>query len=121
MAVGRLAAVTLDCSEIAPLVAFYREAAGLEPVHESESGAFLRNGDGVAVALQRVENYRRPEWPGQTVPQQLHLDLAVDDIETAETELLRLGATKPADQPGDAKWRVFLDPAGHPFCASVWD
>ncbi|CCH31905.1 VOC family protein [Actinosynnema sp. NPDC047251] len=121
MAVGRWAAVTLDCANIAELVDFYRDAAGLDPVHVSEKGAFLANGDGVALAMQRVDDYRAPEWPAQTVPQQLHLDLAVEDLDKAEAELLALGATKPADQPDGAKWRVYLDPAGHPFCASVWD
>ncbi|MGW4463823.1 VOC family protein [Micromonospora sp. NPDC004704] len=86
MAVGRWAAVTLDCADIAPLVDFYRDAAGLKPAHVSENSGFLSNGDGVALAMQRVEGYRPPEWPGQAVPQQLH-----------------------------------LDPAGHPFCTSVWD
>ncbi|MBB5953782.1 catechol-2,3-dioxygenase [Saccharothrix tamanrassetensis] len=120
MAVGRLAAVTLDCANVEELAAFYVAAAGLEAVEVSEKGAFLSNGDGVAVALQQVEGYRAPEWPGQTVPQQLHLDLAVEDLAKAEAELLELGASKPAEQPAEGKYLVLLDPAGHPFCAAVW-
>ena len=36
--------------------------------------------------------------------------------------VLALGATKTAEQPGvpDGNWRVYLDPAGHPFCL-CWD
>ena len=33
-------------------------------------------------------------------------------------EVLRLGATKHDHQPGTT-FRVFLDPAGHPFCLCV--
>lgn len=121
MAVGRLAAVTLDCANVEELVAFYVAVAGLEAVHVTEKGAYLSNGDGVALAMQRVDEYRAPEWPKQTVPQQLHLDLAVTDLDQAESQLLELGATKPDAQPDGEKYRVYLDPAGHPFCAAVWE
>ncbi len=52
------------------------------------------------------------------MPQQLHLDVVVDDLDTAEEETLALGATKAEHQPGNS-FRVFLDPAGHPFCLCV--
>ncbi len=52
--------------------------------------------------------------------------MTVDDIDTAEQQVLGLGATKHAVQPaaetpenGD-HWRVYVDPAGHPFCL-CWD
>ncbi len=50
------------------------------------------------------------------MPQQFHLDFAVDDLDEAEALLLKLGAAKPDFQPGGGQWRVFTDPAGHPFC-----
>ena len=37
-----------------------------------------------------------------------------DDIDVAAARAVALGATQPA-QP-DPRWRVLLDPAGHPFC-----
>ena len=37
------------------------------------------------------------------------------DLDAAEAAVLGLGATKHEHQPG-ATFRVFLDPAGHPFC-----
>ncbi len=48
-------------------------------------------------------------------PQQLHLDIRVSDADQAEQELLTLGATRV---PGEREtgFRVFTDPAGHPFC-----
>ena len=45
----------------------------------------------------------------------MHLDLIVDDLDAAEAAVIDLGATKHPDQPGTS-YRVFLDPAGHPFC-----
>jgi hypothetical protein len=50
------------------------------------------------------------------VPQQFHLDFRPDDLDAMEELALELGAAKPDDQPGDGRWRVLLDPAGHPFC-----
>ncbi len=51
----------------------------------------------------------------QDVPQQAHLDFTVNDLNEAELQVLALGAQKAPVQPGES-WRVFLDPAGHPFC-----
>jgi hypothetical protein len=45
----------------------------------------------------------------------MHLDVVVDDLDTAEAEVIALGATKAEFQPGTT-FRVMLDPAGHPFC-----
>jgi len=57
--------------------------------------------------------YRPPRWPDSHHPQQLHLDIAVQDLEAAEGLVLRLGATRLQDQ-GD--YRSYADPIGHPFC-----
>jgi hypothetical protein len=45
----------------------------------------------------------------------MHLDLVVDDLDAGEAAVLEKGATKAEVQPGTT-FRVFLDPAGHPFC-----
>lgn len=44
----------------------------------------------------------------------MHLDFDVDDLDAAESAVLAMGATKHDHQPGTT-YRVFLDPAGHPF------
>ncbi len=49
----------------------------------------------------------------------MHFDLAVRDLEAAQAEAVRLGATLAAAQPAPGRWRVLLDPAGHPFCLST--
>jgi hypothetical protein len=48
----------------------------------------------------------------------MHLDVMVEDLDVAEEAVLHLGATKAEHQPGTT-FRVFLDPAGHPFCLCV--
>ena len=63
----------------------------------------------------RVGGWEAPAWPNPDGTKQFHLDLAVADLDAAERQLLELGATKPADQPGET-WTVLLDPDGHPFC-----
>ncbi len=63
----------------------------------------------------RVEGWKAPGWPNTSGTKQFHLDLAVDDLETAEKSVTDLGATKPAEQPS-TDWVVLRDPDGHPFC-----
>ncbi|MPN58512.1 hypothetical protein SDC9_206217 [bioreactor metagenome] len=77
--------------------------------------ADVRVDDGQCISFQQVDDYRPPVWPGQEVPQQAHLDFLVDDLDEGEAAVLALGATRAEYQPGTT-FRVFLDPAGHPFC-----
>lgn len=109
--------VALDCPDHVALAGFYAALTGREVDHADEDWAQLTSDGSVALAFQHVEDYRRPQWPGQDVPQQVHLDLAVDDLDRGEEFVLGLGATKPepnSEHPDG--FRVFLDPAGHPFC-----
>lgn len=108
-----LCAVTLDCADPLALTAFYAHATGLSDVDGSgEDFSGLRGPDGLFLGFQRVEDYHAPKWPGQQEPQQVHLDFEVDDLDVAEAVLLRLGASKPAEQPGSETLRVLLDPPG---------
>ncbi|WP_328944285.1 VOC family protein [Streptomyces sp. NBC_00250] len=116
----KLTAVNLDCADPLALADFYRRATGL-PLHGRSDGDFAGlggGGDGPLIGFQRVDDYRPPTWPGQGVPQQLHLDFDVDDLDEAVDRLVEWGATVPDQQPRPDLWRVVLDPAGHPFCVS---
>ncbi len=117
-AIARLAAVSLDTSDPVGLSGFYRELLGLEVFFESEDFVALK-GAGILVTMQRVEDYRSPSWPTGEVPKQLHLELAVDDLEEAESKALAIGASKARAQPRPEAWRVLFDPAGHPFCITT--
>ena len=124
MAIARMRSIVLDCPDPRALAEFYRELVGGEITHADDEWVNLRDGATVILSFQRVENHRPPVWPEGDPPQQLHLDVTVDDIDAAEERTLALGATKHAVQPGEAEddgsFRVYLDPAGHPFCL-CWD
>ena len=116
----KLTAITLDCPDPRALAAFYQQATGLELHPESGADfAGLTLEDGLFIGFQRADGYQPPRWPGQSAPQQLHLDFAVADLDEAEARLLELGAAKPDFQPEGDCWRVFTDPAGHPFCLTT--
>jgi catechol 2,3-dioxygenase-like lactoylglutathione lyase family enzyme len=117
-AFARLAAVSLDAADPAELGAFYRDLLGLEVVWESEDFTALK-GAAILVTVQRVADHQPPSWPGGAAPKQIHLELAVDDLEAAEAGAIALGARKADEQPSPEKWRVLLDPAGHPFCITT--
>jgi predicted enzyme related to lactoylglutathione lyase len=117
MAIARFPSFVLDCPDPVALATFY--AALLDwNVEASPDWAEIRADNGQCICFQPVEDYTRPRWPGQEVPQQMHLDVMVDDLDAGEKAVLDLGATKHDHQPGTT-FRVFLDPAGHPFCLCV--
>jgi hypothetical protein len=67
------------------------------------------------LAFQRVSKWVPPQWRDPERPQQLHLDIRVDDVDEAERAVVALGARRvPAER--ETGFRVFTDPVGHPFC-----
>ncbi|QMU68151.1 VOC family protein [Streptacidiphilus sp. P02-A3a] len=111
--IGKLQAFALDCPDPAALAAFYAELVGGRVVDDGSEWVEL---EGTVLAFQRVADYRPPSWPGQEQPQQAHLDIHVGDLDTGQAQVLALGATLLEDFGGSKGWRVFADPAGHPFC-----
>jgi catechol 2,3-dioxygenase-like lactoylglutathione lyase family enzyme len=105
----------IDCPDPAALAAFYSAMLDWPVADDEDEWVTLRAADGQMLCFQRVDDYRAPEWPGQEHPQQEHIDLWVDDLDQGEQAVLALGAVKHDVQPGES-FRVFLDPAGHPFC-----
>ncbi len=70
------------------------------------------------IGVQLAPNHVPPDWPHGT-PQQVHLDVHVDDPPAAHEEAVALGALLllPApDLSSDEGHQVYADPAGHPFC-----
>jgi len=118
VAVARLASIALDCADPIALAAFWAEIVGGEIAYSSDEFVAVK-ADRSWLAAVRVPNYTPPTWPDGDAPKQMHLDLAVDDLDQAEAEALRLGARRAAEQPAPDRWRVLLDPAGHPFCLST--
>ena len=70
------------------------------------------------VGVQLAPDHVPPEWP-DGMPQQLHLDLHVEDARAAHEEAIGLGARllQPApDFDAEEGHQVYAGPAGHPFC-----
>jgi len=115
--IGTFDVIVLDCSEPQVLARFYVELLGGEIVESDSDWAEIlpsQAGGRPLLAFQRVDHYQPPEWPGQRIPQQVHLDVKVEDLDSAEDSVLAIGAT--ATGAGTNTFRVYLDPAGHPFC-----
>ena len=120
MSIAHHVYTAVDCSNPISLARFYAELTGWEigELEDSEDKVewvdLFHNGVRM-MAFQKVANYIPPTWPEGPVPQQLHFDFHVKDLDVGESKILAIGATKHAVQPGTS-FRVYLDPEGHPFC-----
>ncbi|MDG4826251.1 VOC family protein [Asanoa sp. WMMD1127] len=112
-----VAGVMLDCPDAAALSAFYAELLGKPVTYEAPGMAMIGEDGAQPVMFQEVADYAAPRWPDPAYPQQLHLDVHVDDLDAAERSAIAIGATRlPA---GTDTFRVFTDPAGKPFCLTI--
>jgi hypothetical protein len=110
-----LFAPVLDCPDPWLLSVFYTALLGKPLTHNDDDGyAMIGETGAQPILFQQVAGYNAPRWPDPAHPQQLHLDVVVEDLDTAEEATLALGATRV---PGDGTtFRVFADPVGKPFC-----
>lgn len=109
--IGRMHHVVIDCPDPAALAGFYSRLLGLPVTYDSADWVVVAASDtSSGLAFQLATGNSPPTWPDPAVPQQVHLDIMVEDLATAGLAVLELGATA---LPGD---NVYADPAGHPFC-----
>jgi predicted enzyme related to lactoylglutathione lyase len=108
------AMINLDSDDPAGLASFYSRVLGWDVLHSEAEYAMIGDGS-ISIGFGKVPGYAAPGWPDEAAPKRYHLDLYVDDLDTAEEKALALGATKPSEQPNPSRWRVLLDPGGHPF------
>lgn len=120
--------IVLDCPDALVLGEFYASLLGWSiedgadrdwvTLAPPEGGVSPQNPQGrPTLAFQRIDDWVAPTWPGGDHPQQFHLDFSVSDIDAAEPGVLALGARVHDHQPSkDGGFRVYVDPAGHPFC-----
>lgn len=135
--IAELECVALDCPDPHRLADFYRRLLGgtvnkPDPRWSTDDDwVTLHSGpdsSGTVLAFQRAADFRAPAWPDPERPQQFHLDLTVRDLDVAHRAVLEIGA-RPLDDGSDETgvgngadsaeprgWRVYADPAGHPFC-----
>ena len=116
--IGRLEKTVFDCPDPRTLAAFYAAVLGMQVNEDDGDGAWVVIGRDTGwreLAFQRASPYLPPVWPDPGHPQQLHVDIRVDDVDAAERQVVALGASRLHDAY-DKGFRVFADPAGHPFC-----
>jgi catechol 2,3-dioxygenase-like lactoylglutathione lyase family enzyme len=135
----RLVQVVLDTTDARSAAEFWRQLLGLfyrsgdeppDPGEDDPAGRDwlnLRLPEGTPLlAFQQVSELGRATWPGQRIPQQLHLDLMVRDVaelDAVHARVIELGGGLRFDRSDDEEepLRVFTDPDGHPFCVFVTD
>jgi catechol 2,3-dioxygenase-like lactoylglutathione lyase family enzyme len=114
--IAKFAVTVLDCQDPRANAEFYQALTGAPIVRVEDDWVQLAaEPGGVSLAFQLAPDHIPPKWPDPEHPQQFHLDLDVADLDEAEAQVLAIGARKHDHQPGTT-FRVFLDPAGHPFC-----
>jgi catechol 2,3-dioxygenase-like lactoylglutathione lyase family enzyme len=127
----------LDAVDARGLAEFYRQLLGWsyrpgdespppgEPDPQGADWLVLRGPEGAGMAFQGVSELPRSTWPDPRIPQQLHFDITVPDLETLDAQherVLALGATLLDDSRArdpEEPLRVYADPSGHPFCLFV--
>lgn len=120
--IAEMQCIVLDCPDPLRLAGFYGALLGgtvNQPDRRwavDESWATVHTTDGAVYAFQRAADYQAPRWPDPSRPQQFHLDFAVADLDRAQADVLALGARLLDEGPDGRGWRVYADPAGHPFC-----
>ncbi|MFF7053678.1 VOC family protein [Streptomyces griseorubiginosus] len=115
MAVAELGAVVLDCPDPRALAGFYAGVLG-GTVEGEGDWVDLKAPGGQTLSFQAAPGFVPPRWPAPDASQQFHLDLSVPDLDAAEKEVLALGATPLDTEDRSRSFRVYADPAGHPFC-----
>ncbi|MGW5636481.1 VOC family protein [Streptomyces sp. NPDC003832] len=115
MALARLDVVVLDCPDPRTLAGFYAGVLG-GTVEGEDDWVDLKAPGGLQLAFQAAPGFVPPQWPSPGHSQQFHLDLAVDDLDAAEKGVLELGARPLDTEDRSRSFRVYADPAGHPFC-----
>lgn len=117
----RLAAVASDCPNPRALAGFYGRLLGWR-IDESESDdqwvELVDPGGSTRLAFQFAPEHLPSTWPKPERPQMMHLDVRVADLDEGHARAMAAGA-RELPQPPDrlnARFRVYADPAGHPFC-----
>jgi catechol 2,3-dioxygenase-like lactoylglutathione lyase family enzyme len=109
--------VAFDAADLAAESAFWAGVLGGEVDVDDDWHMVLVDGE-PRIGVQLAPNHRPPEWPDGT-PQQIHLDLWVEDFSAAHEQVTALGARVLKEARGSTSgddFQVYADPAGHPFC-----
>jgi catechol 2,3-dioxygenase-like lactoylglutathione lyase family enzyme len=110
--------LVFDAADLATESAFWAGMLGGRVVAEDDWHSVIDADGQWRIGVQLAPDHTPPDWP-HGAPQQIHLDLHVDDPARAHDEVVALGARllQPAEDLSAAEGhQVYADPAGHPFC-----
>lgn len=110
--------IVFDAADLHDESAFWAGVLGGHVVAEDDWHSVVDAQGRWRMGIQLAPNHIPPEWP-DGAPQQVHLDLHVDDPRTAHADVMSLGARllqAADDLDADEGHQVYADPAGHPFC-----
>lgn len=114
----RYQVVAFDAADLEAESAFW--AGVLDGEVDRDDGWHMVMVDGEPrIGVQHAPDHVPPDWPDGSPPQQMHLDLWVDDFAAAHARVTSLGARvlRPARGATEGDdFQVYADPAGHPFC-----
>jgi predicted enzyme related to lactoylglutathione lyase len=109
--------IVLDAADLASVSSFWAGVLG-GTVEADDDWHEIHVDSGPRIAVQLAPDHVPPDWP-DGAPQQVHLDLYVEDVAAAHEQVMGLGARllRAADDlASDSGFQVYADPAGHPFC-----
>lgn len=114
----RMTQLVFECEDPERSAHFWAQVLDLDPPHGDPAWLTLHWEPVGRFSFHRVERYRPPVWPGESGEQQTHFDLLVDDLDEASRTVEQAGGTPLTAvlDPGPEAWRIYADPAGHPFC-----
>ena len=107
--------IVFDAADIEAESAFWAAMLGGSVTRDDDWHSIEVNGVN-ELSVQRAPDHVAPQWPEGNPPQQIHLDLIVEDIDAAHDEAIGLGARLLQRDPEGEDFNVYADPAGHPFC-----
>ena len=114
----QLLGFVIDWPNALLLATFYAGVSGCALMDGSDEASAGIHVGPAGLTFQRVPDYQPPGWPDGQGTKRYHLDFEVDEIDSEHQRVLGLGATVQTDHVGldGYGWRVYTDPAGHPFC-----
>jgi predicted enzyme related to lactoylglutathione lyase len=115
--VGRLRWIQVDSVDPERIAAFWAEALGVEVVARLGDPPQFINLAATEPGAPQVCFQRVPE--SKSVKNRVHLDLHVEDVETASVRVEALGGRRRDDHDFHEhgySWRRMADPEGNEFC-----
>ena len=120
--IGWIREVVLDCPDPWALAEFWSDLVGGAPVEWYDGWVTLEPPPhGQRLSFQRSDTAVRDDAA------RVHVDVLVDDLGAGHARALAAGAEfvrelvspRPGPEGEQVPWRVYRDPAGHPFCLVV--